>query len=170
MLRWPTAVSISVLPRENLTEVIAPTLALVSVPVTDSVIPAAPWVMSRSAYATLPPDGVSSHDTRQGLPWTLVVVSAVASTVPPEFRRYIRRCPVVIRRTSNLATVPAELISARSQLTVPDAESPPAGTDSANRVTLLAGVPPAGTAAVISAALSCGIALEPLKSVQAARD
>ena len=53
---------------------------------------------------------------------------------------------------------------------LPCALSPFLGTDSSHRVQLFVGVPPAGTVAVIIAAFSAGIASEPLKSVQAARD
>src|SRR6266705_2368204 len=168
-LRWPTAVSIRTPARENLTAEIAPTDPGTD-PVSDSVMPAPPGLMIRSANATLDPDGVSSQDTRYGCPLTLVVVVPDAITVPPELRSCISSVPAAFRYTSNFATVPAESISARFQFVVPDAESPAAGTEIRNRVQLLVAVPPAGTVAVIDAPFSCGIPSLPLKSVHAARD
>ena len=56
--------SIKTLARPNTTVLTTPTDAVVTVPVIDSVIPTPPGAMSRSANATLPPDGVSSQDTR----------------------------------------------------------------------------------------------------------
>src|ERR1700704_3827704 len=120
-------------------------------------MPAAPGVMIRKAKATLPPDGVSSQDARTGLPLTFVVVVPEATTVPPELRSCTSSVPAKLRYTSNFAIVPALLISATFQFVVPDAESPAAGTEIRNRVTLLVAVPPTGTVAVIFAALSCGI-------------
>src|SRR6266699_898251 len=163
-LRWPTAVSISTFARENLTAEIAPTDPVTD-PVSDSVMPAAPGLMIRSANAALDPDGVSSQDTRYGCPLTLVVVVPDATTVPAELRSCISSVPAAFRYTSNFAMVPLLSISARFQLVVPDAESPAAGTEIRNRVQLTAGVPPAGTVAVTAAPFSCGIPSEPLKSV-----
>ena len=73
--------------------VTAPTDAVVRVPVSDSVIPAAPCVMIRSAKPTLAPDGVSSHETRTGMPLTFVVVVPDASSVPPALRSCISSVP-----------------------------------------------------------------------------
>ena len=101
-----------------------------------------------------------------------MVVVPDAMMAPPEFTRCISSVPCAagLRYTSNLATVPAESISAMFPGVVPCAESPAAGTDSRNRVQLTVGVPPAGTVAVIIAAFSCGIPSDPLKSVHAPRD
>ena len=83
--------------RPNFTVLMAPTVAVVRVPVSDSVIPAAPGVMIRMAKLTLAPDGVSSQDTRTGTPLTFVVVVPDAMTVPPEFTRCISSVPAGLR-------------------------------------------------------------------------
>ena len=162
--------SISTLARLNVTVETCPTLAVDTVPVMDSVIPAAPGWISRNAQATLPPDGVSSHDARYGCPLTFVVVVPEAMTVPPELRSCTRMVPAALRYASNLATVPAEATSARFQFVDPDAESPAAGTESRNRVSLFVAVPPDGTVQTILAAFSVGMPSEPRKSVFDARD
>src|SRR6266705_1455808 len=97
--------------------------------------------MIRSAQLMLPPDGVTSTDTRTGVPLTFVVTVAdgekiLHTSAPP----------------ANVAPV----------------LSPAAGTDSANRTTVLVGVAAEETFAVIRAPLNCGSASDPAKLVPSA--